>query len=263
MWIFRVYKFTRKSQEQQGVEAAIMLGSIAYFLQSLFTVHHLGISIFGIVLVATVLSRGFTGNWPEEVHLQSRRIAGGFITNRANLVFLSLSLFVLTMYSERFLNDVRAYRVLTEFKDYSQAVDQLGYFKRIMPLSDYWSIDPARSLLLTEELVRLGAKMDAEEAARKVLAKNPNSRDALWTLVAVLDVREKRVEEISIRESLIRREPSSVSLYLDQVQDLLAIGRIELAEAILIRMREYSEYDQSNQIEIAEKLISDKRSIDN
>ena len=102
----------------------------------------------------------------------------------------------------------------------------------------------------------MGASLDAEMMARRAFEASPKSRDALWTLIAVLDSIGKVDEAIVYRELLIEREPSSLILYLEQIEDLVLEGELLRAREVLENMESQSRFYFDGLIERARGVVS-------
>ena len=187
------------------------------------------------------------------------------ISNRENFsrfripqysIALVLSIALTLQFFNRIDNDRQAFKILSVEKKYDVEEFKFGIYNSLLPTLEFWIEEPTRSGLLIEELIRMGASLDAEIMARKALKASPKSRDALWTLIAVLDSIGKVDEAIVYRELLIEREPSSLILYLEQIEDLVLEGELLRAREVLENMESQSRFDFDGLIERARGVVS-------
>ena len=255
LWAITLSKFLFQSSNKSSIKISIALASLIYIAQSSFTVHTLGVSLFGVIFVSGVLS----GNSFRSIGLPK------IISNRENFsrfripqysIALVLSIALTLQFFNRIDNDRQAFKILSVEKKYDVEEFKFGIYNSLLPTLEFWIEEPTRSGLLIEELIRMGASLDAEMMARRAFEASPKSRDALWTLIAVLDSIGKVDEAIVYRELLIEREPSSLILYLEQIEDLVLEGELLRAREVLENMESQSRFDFDGLIERARGVLS-------
>ena len=217
--------------------------------------HTLGVSLFGVIFVSGVLS----GNFISSMSLSKLN------SNRGNFsrfkipqysIALVLSIVLTLQFSNRINNDRQAFKILSVEKRYDVEEFKFEIYNSLLPTLEFWIEEPTRSGPLIEELIRMGASLDAEIMARRAFEASPKSRDALWTLIAVFDSIGKVDEAIVYRELLIEREPSSLILYLEQIEDLVSEGELLRAREVLENMESQSRFDFDGLIEKARGVVS-------
>ena len=111
-------------------------------------------------------------------------------------------------------------------------------------------------MLIQEAFLNIGASEAAETISKATYAINPDSRDALWALVAIQTRRGNFVEAIALREKLIGKEKESSWVLLDQAESYAEIKNKIKADEYLSKARTKPDVDPARVASLQTKIDS-------
>ena len=132
LWAITLSKFLFQSSNKSSIKISIALASLIYIAQSSFTVHTLGVSLFGVIFVSGVLS----GNSFRSIGLPK------IISNRENFsrfripqysIALVLSIALTLQFFNRIDNDRQAFKILSVEKKYDVEEFKFGIYNSLLP----------------------------------------------------------------------------------------------------------------------------------
>jgi len=201
---------------------------IGFQLQSLISINHIGLAIWGWLAMGVVFVRSETITRPTKV-------SPAALKNRAFQslhVFLILSVSVIAILGFLRLGEALKLKsaVANIVIDGSQQYKEQK-FAELASVSGYWIPDVSNSMLIQEAFLNISASEAAETISKATYAQNLDSRDALWALVAIQTRRGNFTGAIALREKLIVKEKQSSWVLLDQADSFAEIkNRVKAIE---------------------------------
>jgi O-antigen ligase len=201
---------------------------IGFQLQSLISINHIGLAIWGWLAMGVVFVRSETITRPTKV-------SPAALKNRAFQslhVFLILSVSVIAILGFLRLGEALKLKsaVANIVIDGSQQYKEQK-FAELASVSGYWIPDVSNSMLIQEAFLNISASEAAETISKATYAQNLDSRDALWALVAIQTRRGNFTEAIALREKLIVKEKQSSWVLLDQADSFAEVkNRVKAIE---------------------------------
>ena len=202
--------------------------TISYQLQSLISISHLGIAIWGWFAMGVVFAKSFPLSAPKRnIFNNPKSKVPGFLHI---VVILSLTLVAVTglmrLGEGLRLKSIAGNIVVGGSQEYKEKK-----FAELASVSGYWIPDVANSMLVQEAFLNIGASEAAETISKATYAQNLDSRDALWALVAIQTRRGNFTEAIALREKLIVKEKQSSWVLLDQADSFAEVkNRVKAIE---------------------------------
>ena len=226
---------------------------IAFQLQSLISINHIGLAIWGWLAMGVVFVRSETITRPTKV-------GPGGSKHRVFQylhVFLILSLSLITVLGFLRLGEAVKLKSATAniVIDGNQQYKEQK-FAELASISGYWLPDVANSMLIQEAFLNIGASEAAETISKATYAINPDSRDALWALVAIQTRRGNFTEAIALREKLIGKEKESSWVLLDQAESFAEVKNRVKANEFLSKAKSKADVDAARVASIQEKIDS-------
>lgn len=221
-------------------------------LQSLISINHIGLSIWGWFAMGVVVSR-------TQPHLIKEE--KGKEVRTASLALMMTLVIGLTS-SGTILGLQRAFESLKLKSAVSGIVidaDQSykeAKFLEIANSSDYWLADVTNSMIIQEAFLNLGASEAAETISEATYLKNQDSRDALWALTVIKTRREKIDEAIVLREKLILKENRSSWVLLDQAEAFIKVKNKDKSRYYLDLASAKNDVDQVRITDLEQKWLS-------
>jgi O-antigen ligase len=225
---------------------------LSFQLQSLISINHIGLSIWGWFAMGVVVSRTQPQITKEEKDKKVQTVSS----------LLMLTLVIGLTSSGTILGLQRAFESLKLKSAVSGIVidaDQSykeAKFLEIANSSDYWLTDVTNSMLIQEAFLNLGASEAAETISEATYLKNQDSRDALWALTAIKTRREKIDEAIVLREKLILKENMSSWVLLDQAEAFIKVQNKDRSRYYLDLARTKQDVDQVRIADLEQKWMS-------
>jgi O-antigen ligase len=202
--------------------------TISYQLQSLISINHLGIAIWGWFAMGVVFAKSYLLSAPKRniFNYPKSKVPGLLHI----VVILSLTLVAVTGFMRLGegirLKSVAGNIVVGGTQEYKERK-----FAELASVSGYWIPDVANSMLVQEAFLNIGASEAAETISKATYAQNLDSRDALWALVAIQTRRGNFKEAIALREKLIVKERQSSWVLLDQADSFAEVkNRVKAIE---------------------------------
>ena len=246
--------FTALKRGTHDIVMVIALAVVIGFqLQSLISINHIGLAIWGWLAMGVVFVRSETITRPNKVGPAGSK-------NRvfqSLYVFLVLTLSVITVIGFLRFSEAAKLKSATAniFIDGSQQYKEQK-FAELAGVSSYWIPDVANSMLIQEAFLNIGASEAAETISKATYAKNPDSRDALWALVAIQTRRGNLVEVIALREKLIGKEKESSWVLLDQAESYVEMKNKIKADEYLSKARTKPDVDPARVASLQTKIDS-------
>jgi O-antigen ligase len=225
---------------------------LSFQLQSLISINHIGLSIWGWFAMGVVVSRTQPQITKEEKDKKVQTVSS----------LLMLTLVIGLTSSGTILGLQRAFESLKLKSAVSGIVidaDQSykeAKFLEIANSSGYWVSDVTNSMLIQEAFLNLGASEAAETISEATYLKNEDSRDALWALTAIKTRREKIEEAIVLREKLIIKENGSSWVLLDQAEAFIKVQNKDRSRYYLDLARTKQDVDQVRMADLEQKWMS-------
>ena len=224
---------------------------IGFQLQSLISINHIGLAIWGWLAIGVVFVRSETITRPTKVGLAGSK----------NRVFQSLHVFLILSLS---LITVLGFLRLGEAVKLKSATANIVIdgnqqykeqkFAELASISGYWLSDVTNSMLIQEAFLNIGASEAAETISKATYAINPDSRDALWALVAIQTRRGNFVDAIALREKLVKKEKESSWVLLDQAESYAEIKNKIKADEFLSEARTKPDVDPARVAALQTKI---------
>jgi tetratricopeptide (TPR) repeat protein len=224
---------------------------IAFQLQSLISINHIGLAIWGWLAMGVVFVRSETITRPTKVGPAGSKNKVFHYLH----VFLILSLSLITVLGFLRLGEAVKLKTATAniVIDGNQQYKEQK-FAELASISEYWLPDVANSMLIQEAFLNIGASEAAETISKATYAINPDSRDALWALVAIQTRRGNFVEAIALREKLIKKEKESSWVLLDQAESYAEIKNKIKADEFLSEARTKPDVDPARVAALQTKI---------
>jgi len=209
----------------------ISFGVVLVFeIQSLISINNIGLSIWGWLfmgIVFAISSRSESGatNLNKKQFNKNNRFLILLISG--SLTFLTIPGFI------RIHESLKLKAAASSINNEASQQYKEHKFTELAGVSAYWIPDVVSSMIIQESLLTLGASEAAETVSKATYLQNPNSRDALWALVAIETRRGKFNNAIQLREKLILKENGSWWVLLDQAESYVSIKNVEKAEEYL------------------------------
>jgi len=207
------------------IALAVLIG---YQLQSLVSINHIGLAIWGWLAMGVVYVRSETITRPIKV---SRDNSKNRVFQSLH-VFLILSLSVITLLGFLRLSEgVKLKNATANIVIDGSQQHKEKKFAELARVSGYWIPDVANSMLVQEAFLNIGASEAAETISKATYAQNLDSRDALWALIAIQTRRGNFTEAIALREKLVVKEKQSSWVLLDQADSFAEVkNRVKAIE---------------------------------
>ena len=224
---------------------------IGFQLQSLISINHIGLAIWGWLAMGVVFVRSESITRPTKADPNSSKSR----VFQSLYVLLILSLSVITVLGFLRLGEAVKLKSATAniVIDGNQQYKERK-FAELASISGYWLPDVANSMLIQEAFLNIGASEAAETVSKATYAQNLDSRDALWALVAIQTRRGNFAEAIVLREKLIVKEKESSWVLLDQADSYAELGNRIKAEEYLTRAKNKPDVDAGRVSLIQEKI---------
>ena len=246
--------FTALKRGTHDIVMVIALAVVIGFqLQSLISINHIGLAIWGWLSMGVVFVRSETITRPTK----------GGLAGSKNRVFQSLHVFLIVSLS---VITVLGYLRLDEAIKLKGAVANIVIdgsqqykeqkFAELAGVSGYWIPDVANSMLIQEAFLNIGASEAAETISKATYAQNLDSRDALWALVAIQTRRGDFSEAIALREKLIVKEKHSSWVLLDQAESFAEVKNRVKANEFLNMAISKADVDPARVASIQAKIDS-------
>ena len=248
--IYRGFVALRKGSFDVVLVIALAV-TISYQLQSLISISHLGIAIWGWFAMGVVFAKSYSLSMPNKDILNKPKSKVPAFLHMAlilSLTFVAVAGFVRLGEGIR-LKSVAGNIVVGGTQEYKEKK-----FAELASVSGYWIPDVANSMLVQEAFLNIGASEAAETISKATYAQNLDSRDALWALVAIQTRRGNFTEAIALREKLIVKEKESSWVLLDQADSYAELGNRIKAEEYLTRAKNKPDVDAGRASLIQEKI---------
>jgi O-antigen ligase len=225
--IYRGFAALRKGSFDAVLVIALAV-TISYQLQSLISISHLGIAIWGWFAMGVVFAKSYPLLAPKRnIFNDPKSKVPGFlhIVVILSLTFVAVTGFMRLGEGVR-LKSAAGNIVVGGTQEYKEQK-----FAELASVSGYWIPDVANSMLVQEAFLNIGASEAAETISKATYAQNLDSRDALWALVAIQTRRGNFTEAIALREKLIVKEKQSSWVLLDQADSFAEVkNRVKAIE---------------------------------
>ncbi len=217
--VYRGFAALRKGSFDVVLVIALAV-TISYQLQSLISINHLGIAMWGWFAMGVVFAKSYLLSVPDKnIFNNSKSKVSRFlhIAVVLSLIFITVTGFMRLGEGLR-LKSVAGNIVVGGTQEYKEKK-----FAELASVSGYWIPDVSNSMLVQEALLNIGASEAAETISKATYAQNLDSRDALWALVAIQTRRGNFTEAIALREKLIVKEKQSSWVLLDQADSFAEV----------------------------------------
>ena len=225
--------------------------TISYQLQSLISISHMGIAIWGWFAMGVVFAKSYSLSMPNKDILNKPKSKVPAFLHMAlilSLTFVAVAGFVRLGEGIR-LKSVAGNIVVGGTQEYKEKK-----FAELASVSGHWIPDVANSMLVQEAFLNIGASEAAETISKATYAQNLDSRDALWALVAIQTRRGNFTEAIALREKLIVKEKQSSWVLLDQAESFAEVKNRLKANEFLNKAKSKADVDPARVASIQAKI---------
>jgi O-antigen ligase len=248
-----VVSLRRTSGKDQILVATFFGAWLAYESQSLISVDNLGISIWGWILGGIVisLSKPLLSKEPDadysHLPLKSRKNKrSASIVNRSSTSILQpftsgvLLLVGLILVIPQYLEDTS----LKTLKQYAIPTDstRAAYLQIAKKPLGYGYADLHAQYVVGVSLVQAGAISQGKGELENLLARDPRSFDAMYSLALIDEQSGDLHEAIGIRRRIIRLDPWNYKNLLQLGEDLKKSGDFAGAKSILSQIDAYASH---------------------
>ena len=250
--IYRGFVALRKGSFDVVLVIALAV-TISYQLQSLISISHLGIAIWGWFAMGVVFAKSYSFSVPNKNILSNPKSKVPAFLHMAlilSLTFVAVAGFVRLGEGIR-LKSVAGNIVVGGTQEYKEKK-----FAELASVSGYWIPDVANSMLVQEAFLNIGASEAAETISKATYTQNLDSRDALWALVAIQTRRGNFTEAIALREKLIVKEKQSSWVLLDQAESFAEVKNRVKANEFLTMAKSKADVDPARVASIQAKIDS-------
>ena len=250
--IYRGFVALRKGSFDVVLVIALAV-TISYQLQSLISISHLGIAIWGWFAMGVVFAKSYSFSVPNKNILSNPKSKVPAFLHMAlilSLTFVAVAGFVRLGEGIR-LKSVAGNIVVGGTQEYKEKK-----FAELASVSGYWIPDVANSMLVQEAFLNIGASEAAETISKATYTQNLDSRDALWALVAIQTRRGYFTEAIALREKLIVKEKQSSWVLLDQAESFAEVKNRVKANEFLTMAKSKADVDPARVASIQAKIDS-------
>ena len=250
--IYRGFVALRKGSVDVVLVIALAV-TISYQLQSLISISHLGIAIWGWFAMGVVFAKSYSLSVPNMDILNKSKSKFPVFLHMAlilSLTFVAVAGFIRLGEGIR-LKSIAGNIVVGGTQEYKEKK-----FAELASVSGHWIPDVANSMLVQEAFLNIGASEAAETISKATYAQNLDSRDALWALVAIQTRRGNFTEAIALREKLIVKEKQSSWVLLDQAESFAEVKNRLKANEFLNKAKSKADVDPARVASIQAKIDS-------